>query len=439
LGMRWPFLLITALAVSAVAQQPQTSPDPLLRPGTYRVGNGVSAPQVLSRSEPEYSEAARKANLEGTVGISFIVSIEGTAMDPQVTRSLGNGFDEKAIEALGKWRFQPGMKDGKPVPVQVNVEFNFRLLGAPSAPAGSNGSPSSPYVRDGSIGKAPADTPVNNWSQFRYLPLDEWQGKRVIFLPQPGLLRKYGYQSFKGGSGDLGQPTYAEAAGKIGKVIAIERSSERVLGSNVLIEIEGSGARYVGRVSGPLAGGAADTVDGIAFLDEIDQARQELIGKTLWILSSQLLTNDESSGRVGSVKVKKFSPVKVTDVVVGWRNYEPIRLILKSETGEEGFFDVSLSGTNASKQLVAYSHVDKHFSRTDPKSGLDWPKSVWDAIQDEKVALGMTKEQVTMSWGTPKSVAQTVTTAGKSEQWVYGNGAYVYFTGGLVSGIQNEK
>ncbi len=78
-------------------------------------------------------------------------------------------------------------------------------------------------------------------------------------------------------------------------------------------------------------------------------------------------------------------------------------------------------------------------SRVDPKKAYPWPKPIWDAIQDEKVALGMTKEQVKMSWREPKSISQTVTAAGKSEQWVFGSGAYVYLTDGLVSGIQNEK
>jgi TonB family protein len=45
-----------------------------------------------------------------------------------VTRSLGLGLDQKALEAVAKWRFKPGMKDGKPVPVIATVQVNFRLL-----------------------------------------------------------------------------------------------------------------------------------------------------------------------------------------------------------------------------------------------------------------------------------------------------------------------
>ena len=45
----------------------------------------------------------------------------------QVARSLGMGLDQKAIEAVRKWKFEPAMKDGRPVAVQINVEVNFRL------------------------------------------------------------------------------------------------------------------------------------------------------------------------------------------------------------------------------------------------------------------------------------------------------------------------
>jgi len=44
-----------------------------------------------------------------------------------VARPLGMGLDEKAIEAVRTWRFEPAKKDGQPVPVQMNVEVSFRL------------------------------------------------------------------------------------------------------------------------------------------------------------------------------------------------------------------------------------------------------------------------------------------------------------------------
>lgn len=97
--------------------------------GTYPIGNGVSAPQVIAKTDPEYSEEARKAGLTGNVMLSLIVGVDGTARDIRVDKPMGLGLDEQAVSAVRTWRFKPGMKDGMPVPVAVNVEVAFRLLG----------------------------------------------------------------------------------------------------------------------------------------------------------------------------------------------------------------------------------------------------------------------------------------------------------------------
>jgi TonB family protein len=96
--------------------------------GAFRVGGGVSPPAILFRVEPEYSDEARKAKFQGTVLIDIVVDEKGNPRDFRIVRPLGLGLDEKAIEAVQKWRFRPGVKDGKPVPVFARIEVNFRLL-----------------------------------------------------------------------------------------------------------------------------------------------------------------------------------------------------------------------------------------------------------------------------------------------------------------------
>jgi TonB family protein len=96
--------------------------------GAYRIGGGVSAPVPIFRPEPEYSEEARKAKWQGAVLLQLVVDENGVPQEIKVVRSLGLGLDQKAIEAVQKWRFKPGLKDGKPVPVSANIEVNFRLL-----------------------------------------------------------------------------------------------------------------------------------------------------------------------------------------------------------------------------------------------------------------------------------------------------------------------
>lgn len=102
-------------------------PGQSIREGVYRVGGGVSAPAVLSRTDPEYTEQARAAKYQGTVLLYVEIDANGNAMNIKVQRSLGLGLDEKAVEAVKQWRFKPGQKDGKPVTVATTIEVNFRL------------------------------------------------------------------------------------------------------------------------------------------------------------------------------------------------------------------------------------------------------------------------------------------------------------------------
>lgn len=95
--------------------------------GVFRVGGGVSAPKALDTPDPEYSEEARKAKYQGVVILWLIVDPNGAPRDIKVARSLGMGLDQKAVEAVRRWKFEPAMKDGRPVAVQINVEVNFRL------------------------------------------------------------------------------------------------------------------------------------------------------------------------------------------------------------------------------------------------------------------------------------------------------------------------
>lgn len=95
--------------------------------GIFHVGGGVSAPKVLYQPDPEYSEEARKAKFQGTCVLSLIVGPDGKPRDIRVARSLGLGLDEKAIEAVNQWKFDPAQKDGKPVAVAISVEVYFHL------------------------------------------------------------------------------------------------------------------------------------------------------------------------------------------------------------------------------------------------------------------------------------------------------------------------
>ncbi len=95
--------------------------------GVFKVGGGISAPQAIVTPDPEYTEEARQAKTQGTCTLWLIVDAAGNPRDIRVVRGLGFGLDAKAMEAVKHWRFDPAMKDGKPVNVQISVQVEFRL------------------------------------------------------------------------------------------------------------------------------------------------------------------------------------------------------------------------------------------------------------------------------------------------------------------------
>lgn len=96
--------------------------------GVFSMWQVTTQPVLILKIEPEYSERARQAKFQGTVGLRIIVDEKGIPRDVSVTRPLGLGLDEKAMEAVSRWRFKPALKNGKPVAVEAFVDVNFRLL-----------------------------------------------------------------------------------------------------------------------------------------------------------------------------------------------------------------------------------------------------------------------------------------------------------------------
>ena len=96
--------------------------------GVFSVKGESSAPVLIYKVEPEFSEEARKAKLQGIVMLSAEVDTNGRVRNVRVLRSLGLGLDDKAIEAVQQWRFRPGYRDGRPVVQSAIIEVNFHLL-----------------------------------------------------------------------------------------------------------------------------------------------------------------------------------------------------------------------------------------------------------------------------------------------------------------------
>jgi TonB family protein len=128
--------IVTATAVVPVAagvltaQQAATPTTAAQNPAPpYRPGKGITNPVLEKEVHPNYTPEAMRAKVQGNVMLQAVVLADGTVGDVKVTKSLDTvyGLDDQAVKALKQWRFKPGTKDKKPVPVQVDIEMTFRL------------------------------------------------------------------------------------------------------------------------------------------------------------------------------------------------------------------------------------------------------------------------------------------------------------------------
>src|SRR5262249_42944662 len=95
--------------------------------GPYKVGNGVSAPKIVFKVQPDYTDDAKSAKIEGSVLVQAVIGADGGIRDMEITKHLEPSLDANTLVALAQWKFQPGMKDGAPVDVSVTIEVNFKL------------------------------------------------------------------------------------------------------------------------------------------------------------------------------------------------------------------------------------------------------------------------------------------------------------------------
>ncbi len=97
--------------------------------GAYRPGSGIQLPRLLREVKPEYTADAMRAKIQGTVVLDCVVLPDGSVGEIQIVRSLDPtfGLDQKAVAAAKQWRFVPGTRQGKPVPVLVTIELTFTL------------------------------------------------------------------------------------------------------------------------------------------------------------------------------------------------------------------------------------------------------------------------------------------------------------------------
>jgi protein TonB len=103
------------------------APPPAEPEGPIRVGGDVKPPEKIVAPQPQYTEIARKARIQGVVIIEAIIDKQGLVTNVKMLKGLPMGLDQAAADAVKKWKFKPATLNGKPVAVIYNLTVNFRL------------------------------------------------------------------------------------------------------------------------------------------------------------------------------------------------------------------------------------------------------------------------------------------------------------------------
>ena len=93
----------------------------------YKIGGEVTAPHVIFKVDPQYTEEARAAKIDGQVTLSVVIGADGMAHQINVMSTPDAGLGTKAVEAVEQWKFQPATLKGEAVPVKATIEVNFKI------------------------------------------------------------------------------------------------------------------------------------------------------------------------------------------------------------------------------------------------------------------------------------------------------------------------
>ncbi len=278
---------------------------------------------------------------------------------------------------------------------------------------------------------------------FPTVPESEWVGTRFLILPQSRAVQHYGYQElYRDTDKEYVPLPYTEFAGRTARIVRIEQGHGP--GGETLDEADLQFEDNKETVHADIDHGCMDDAAPAA---DLDAARRLYLGRTLWLTSDHLSTYDAAKdvsdapdaparqSAFGRVRIKQYSPVKVVDVVPGWYSSAPVRFIVQEEgAAASGYVDVHMSDTNVPESSRAKDRFEDTFLETDPRKLYPWPASVWTAIENKEVFVGMTAAQARLSWGEPKAIRRSAS-LNPSEQWIYAPGYSLTVTGDVVTKI----
>ncbi|HZV12842.1 MAG TPA: hypothetical protein VFA55_06465 [Candidatus Kapabacteria bacterium] len=174
---------------------------------------------------------------------------------------------------------------------------------------------------------------------------------------------------------------------------------------------------------------------------KLDSINSYWNGKTVWAKCGLISKNYITVKNCAPIKVLVSKTVIPDGIDSLFTPYGLTRFIVqfKNDNGkiDTGAIDIDFFGQQYGVSSYQFSTdvFDDYFYKIDPHVSNKWSKKTWNAIENSKVYVGMTKKQAIMSWGEPDHVNEDA----YSEQWVYGDGDYLYFRNGIMTNYQIER
>ncbi len=255
-----------------------------------------------------------------------------------------------------------------------------------------------------------------------YRTLEQTIGEDYIVLKQNGTEKKYGFSWIKkADDDDFPYLKDSTLVGKTLKLVQIDKNRTAQL-------IDGSSVRYRCKL-------VEDRYGDIAPLYDVSEAKKKFFQKTLWYNHDWIKSIPNVTNNKNALKNLRFEPMRVIDVEFSDLSDCPVRFILETFTGEKGYMDVDVSGTNTDRKFI----FERFFFEQDPKLLYNFTPQEWHCIKAGLPQIGMSTQAVRLCLGPPNDINRTVAGKNVTEQYVYGFNkfSYYYFTNGKLTTIQN--
>jgi hypothetical protein len=265
-----------------------------------------------------------------------------------------------------------------------------------------------------------------------FVPVTQWVNRKFVVLAKQKLFRQFGYEFYLSKS-------LAAATAPVDTSIETSKRhlrSDKLAGATLAVtSVEPAGAEFLvtftldqnGRqVFAKTRKGA---IEGIACASDLDSATKKWVRKTVYSRRGFIGTYDSATGAYGKITVKIQDKLKVTGVSWGLTPLPPRPLWLLVETAgkEKGFIPAGISWTNTMEnEILPQQPWAEELFESNPADLYKWDSLTWSAVNRHTIVSGMTKEQVTVSWGRPHSVVTDTSRRSCPQQWLYGS-QYVCF------------